>query len=145
MFPRMTWPYHRRRLWMIISSVFTATPAISRRTLVTTPSTSFTPHILIIRRSTPRSVVWSGWFVGWEQTIYCERFSLKITNKSCYKRLNIANLWGRKIKESALWKKIILKDILNINTKILELVVCVFTHPVYSVLVHPQNVEVQYR
>ena len=54
--PRMTWPYHRRRLWIIISSIFTTTPTLSRRTSVDTLSTSLTPHIiLIIRGSTPRN------------------------------------------------------------------------------------------
>ena len=52
--PRMTWPYHRRRLWIIISSIFTATPTPSRRTSVDILSASLTPHIiLIIRRSNP--------------------------------------------------------------------------------------------
>ena len=34
--PRMTWPYHRKRLWIIISSAFTTTPTLSRRISVNT-------------------------------------------------------------------------------------------------------------
>ena len=54
MSPCMTWPYHRRRLWIIVSSVFITTPTLSQRTSINNFPTSLTLHIiLIIRRSTP--------------------------------------------------------------------------------------------
>ena len=60
MFPRMTWPYHRRRFWIIISSIFT-TPTLSWRTSVDTLSTSLIQHIiLIMRRCTPRNLTSSA-------------------------------------------------------------------------------------
>ena len=34
----MTWRYHRRQLWMIISSIFRKTPTLSRRTSINTLS-----------------------------------------------------------------------------------------------------------
>ena len=43
---------------LTISSIFTRTPLLSRRTSVDTLSTSLTPHIiLIIQRSTPSNLV----------------------------------------------------------------------------------------
>ena len=39
---------HPRRFWTITSSIFTATPILSWRTLVDTHSTSLTPHIILI-------------------------------------------------------------------------------------------------
>ena len=57
MSPLMTWPCHCRRLWIIISSIFTTTPTLSRKTSVDILSTSLTPYIiLIIRYSTPRKL-----------------------------------------------------------------------------------------
>ena len=55
MSPRMTLSYHRRWLSVIISSIFTAMPTLSRRTSVDTLSTSLTPHILIIQCYTPHA------------------------------------------------------------------------------------------
>ena len=56
---RMTWPYHHRQLWIIISSIFTTTPTLSRRTSVDTLSTTL--HIiLIIQSSTPRNLASSA-------------------------------------------------------------------------------------
>ena len=56
MSPHVTWPYNRRRLW-IISSIFTTTHILSRRTSFDTLSISLTLNtILIIWRSTPRSL-----------------------------------------------------------------------------------------
>ena len=46
MSPRMTWPYHRRRLWITVSPIFTTTPTLSRRTSVDTLATRLTPHII---------------------------------------------------------------------------------------------------
>ena len=47
----------RRRLWIIMSSIFTTTPTLSRSTSFDTLSTSLTPHIiLIIRRCSPRNL-----------------------------------------------------------------------------------------
>ena len=57
----MTWPYHRRWLWIIISSIFTTTPILLQGTLVYTLSTSLTPHIiLIIWYSTQRNLTSSA-------------------------------------------------------------------------------------
>ena len=53
MSPCMTCPYHCRWLQIITSLIFTITPTLSWRTSVDTLSTSLTPHILIIRHSTP--------------------------------------------------------------------------------------------
>ena len=50
---RMTWPYHRRWFWTIISSIITTISTLLQRTSVGTLSTSLTPHVLIIQRSTP--------------------------------------------------------------------------------------------
>ena len=77
---------------------------------------------------------------------YCKRFSLKITNKSCNNRLKYCKFTRKIIKGKHVVKKIILKDNITTryteyNTKILELVLCPFAHPIYSVLIHPQNVE----
>ena len=44
----MTLPYHCKRLWIIRSSIFTATPILSQRSSVNTLSTSITPHIILI-------------------------------------------------------------------------------------------------
>ena len=53
---RLTWPNRRRRLKILISSIF-ATPTLSRRTSVDTLSTSLSPHIiLVIRCSTLRNL-----------------------------------------------------------------------------------------
>ena len=44
---RMTWPYHRRQLWIIISPIFKARPTLSWRTSVDTLSISLTLHIIL--------------------------------------------------------------------------------------------------
>ena len=50
---KMTWPDHQKRLWIIKSWIFTATPTLSQRMSVNTLLTNLTPHIiLIIQRST---------------------------------------------------------------------------------------------
>ena len=56
--PRIIWPYHHTWLWIIISSIFTTTPNLSRRTSADTLLTSLTSHIiLIMRHSIPRKLV----------------------------------------------------------------------------------------
>ena len=53
-----------------------------------------------------------------EWTIYFERFSLKIANKSCKKGLKYWNFKRKRDKAKQVTKKIILKD--NIATKYIE-------------------------
>ena len=58
---------------------------------------------------------------------------------------NITNLWGKEIKQNTLWKKTIPKGkitkYMNINSKILEQVLSLFTYPDHNILIHPQNIE----
>ena len=52
------------------------------------------------------------------RTIYCERFSLKIANKTCNKGLKYGKLTRKRNKANHVIKKIILKG--NIATKYVE-------------------------
>ena len=57
----MTWPYHHRQLWIIISLIFATIPTLSWRTSVDIVSTSLTPDIiLIIQCSMPRKLALSA-------------------------------------------------------------------------------------
>ena len=40
-----TWPYHHRRLWIIISTIFTTIPTLSWRTSIDTLSTTLSHHV----------------------------------------------------------------------------------------------------
>ena len=44
---RMTWPYHQRQLWIILSPIFKARPTLSWRTSVDALSISLTLHIIL--------------------------------------------------------------------------------------------------